>query len=282
VSDGSVRMETTSLLASTLLILLGVLAFGVVRTLTTRLRGGGAWFVTVMPWASGLLYRKGAFVRVLPPGRHFVGLAGQVFQHFTSEQIVLIPAQDVMSQDGFALKLGAVVRFKITDVRRAQEAHANGFHEPLRVAAQMAMRDAAATRTLDDLIAARTALDAEMAASIRPRAAELGLEILGMDLRDLILPAEIRRLLTEPERARREGLAALERARGEQAALRSLANAARLLRNNPELQNLRVLQALNTAPGKTPPTLVLGAGQILPVRMGEASAQPEPDETSPA
>jgi len=272
-------MESTSLLAGTLLVLLGVLSVGVVRTLGTRLRGGRAWFVTVMPWAAGLLYRKGIFVRVLPPGRHFVGLDGQVFQHFTSEQILVIPAQDVMSQDGFPLKLGTVVRFKVMDVRRAQEAHANGFHEPLRVAAQMAMRDAAAIRVLDDLIAHRTTMDAEMTAAIRPRAAELGLEVLGVDLRDLILPAEVRRLLTEPERARREGLAALERARGEQAALRSLANAARLLRNNPELQNLRVLQALNTAPGKTAPTLVLGAGQILPVRTGEAGEQEPPAES---
>lgn len=271
-------METTSLLASTLLVLLGVLAVGVVRTLGARFRGGRSWFVTVMPWAAGLLYRKGVFIRVLPPGRHFVGLDGQVFQHFISEQIVLIPAQDVMSQDGFPLKLGTVVRFKVADVRRAQETHANGFHEPLRVAAQMAMRDAAASRALDDLIAHRTALDAEMTAAIRPRAAELGLEVMGVDLRDLVLPAEVRRLLTEPERARREGLAALERARGEQAALRALANAARLLRNNPELQNLRVLQALNTAPGKTAPTLVLGAGQILPVRTdGRAEPETPPD-----
>jgi len=264
------------------MLLVLVLSGVAVALLAFRLMRGRALFVTIMPWASGLLYRKGAFVRVLPPGRHFIGLNGQVFQHFTSEQIVLIPAQDVMSQDGFPLKLGTVVRFRITDVRRAQETHANGFHEPLRVAAQMAMRDAAAGRTLDDLIANRTTLDAEMTAAIRPRAAELGLEVLGVDLRDLILPAEIRRLLTEPERARREGLAALERARGEQAALRSLANAARLLRNNPELQNLRVLQALNTAPGKTAPTLVLGAGQILPVRRdapGEQDQSADPPAT---
>jgi len=92
-------------------------------------------------------------------------------------------------------------------------------------------------------------------------------------LRDVALSAELRRLITDVERAKREGLAALERARGEQASLRSLANAARLLKGNPELAQLRVLQALQTGPGKLPPTLVLGGGGVLPLR----AAEPQPD-----
>ena len=58
------------------------------------------------------------------------------------------------------------------------------------------------------------------------------------------------------ERARREGQATLERAHAEQAALRALANAARMLKNNPELQNLRLIQALSEAKGAT---VVLGS-----------------------
>lgn len=82
-------------------------------------------------------------------------------------------------------------------------------------------------------------------------------------------------MVTEVERARREGEAALECARGEQAALRSLANAARLLKGNPELHALRVLQALAASPGKVPPTLVLGAGALLPTGSAAPDAAPE-------
>ncbi|HEY0204879.1 MAG TPA: hypothetical protein VGC15_12105, partial [Acetobacteraceae bacterium] len=65
----------------------------------------------------------------------------------------------------------------------------------------------------------------------------------------------------------REGQAALERAHGEQASLRALANAARMLRNNPELQNLRLLQAIGTA--GSPVTIVLGTQTgIVPLREG--------------
>jgi hypothetical protein len=62
-----------------------------------------------------------------------------------------------------------------------------------------------------------------------------------------------------------------KRARGEQAALRSLANSARLLKGNPELMNLRLLHALAGQPGKEAPTVVLGgASGIVPVSKGAA------------
>ena len=58
----------------------------------------------------------------------------------------------------------------------------------------------------------------------------------------------------------------VERARAEQASLRSLANSARMLKGNPELMNLRLLQALNGGPGKPAPTVVLGGAQgLMPV-----------------
>jgi len=60
-------------------------------------------------------------------------------------------------------------------------------------------------------------------------------------VRDLMMLAEIRRIATDAARAKLEAAASLERARGEQAALRALNNAARLLKGNPELMNLRPL-----------------------------------------
>ena len=68
--------------------------------------------------------------------------------------------------------------------------------------------------------------------------------------------------------------AALERARGEHAALRALANAARMLKGNPELMNLRLLQVAERGGGKAP-TLVLGAPTGL--QAVSPYAEPEPD-----
>ena len=73
--------------------------------------------------------------------------------------------------------------------------------------------------------------------------------MLEIDLRDVMLPGDVKTAFTEVLRARAEGRAALERARGESAALRNLANAARLIEANPALMNLRLLQTMAQEPG---------------------------------
>ncbi|MDX9973306.1 MAG: slipin family protein, partial [FCB group bacterium] len=60
---------------------------------------------------------------------------------------------------------------------------------------------------------------------------------------------------------RKECLATLERARGETAALRHLANAASLFEKNPALMTLRAIQALHATSGNT---VVLNLGPDKP------------------
>ena len=84
-------------------------------------------------------------------------------------------------------------------------------------------------------------------------------------------------IFTQVVKARQEGLAALEKARGETAALRNLANAAQMVERNPALIQLRLLQVLAQQPGNT---VVLGmppGGTPIPVR----GASPAPDLSPP-
>ena len=66
-----------------------------------------------------------------------------------------------------------------------------------------------------------------------------------------MVPSELKRAFAGIVAARREGEAALERARGETAALRSLANAGRMIEDNPGLLQLRILQQLGGSSGNT-------------------------------
>jgi hypothetical protein len=61
-------------------------------------------------------------------------------------------------------------------------------------------------------------------------------------------------------------LAALERARGETAALRNLANAAKMLDDNPNLLQLRMLQSLSDTSGNTFVMNMGNGSQIVPVK----------------
>lgn len=260
-----------------LAVLLLIVAILVLAAVAMRL--AGRLGVTVWPWEAGLLYVNGRFVRELPAGRHWAGFAGRAIHRvFTARQVAVVPAQEVLTADGFPVKLSVVAEYRIADARRVQEETGGQWTGLLHTAIQLALRAPVQARSLDALLADRGALEAELVAPVAAAAAAIGIAVDKVALRDLVLPAEVRRMVTDVERAKREGLAALERARGEHAALRSLANAARLMRGNPELHALRVLQALAAQPGKTAPTLVLGAGAVLPVPGAAAEAAPEAEE----
>lgn len=230
----------------------------------------------VNDWEFGLLYRDGRFQRLLESGRHRLRwpmqtTRRQVWKLRRGEQLLQFPPADVVSEDKLLYRIAATLTFEIVEPRVAFE---QSYMEKLRTYAQGAILRLAAERSLDAMIVERLAAQKHLLELLSE--AVTGCRVAAVDVLTLTLPPELRRLYAETERARLEGLASLERARGEQAALRALNNAARMLKGNPELMNLRLLQAITGAGGKSQPTLVLGAETgIRPVR-----SDPEPDEPS--
>lgn len=135
-----------------------------------------------------------------------------------------------------------------------------------------------AAEPIDALLAKRPLLGGQLTEAVRGAALRFGVELIEADLKDLTLPGELKKLFTQVTKARQEGLAALERARGETAALRNLANAAKLVADNPALMQLRLLQVLGEQSGNT---VVLGIGNgatLVPVApRADRLAGPAPD-----
>jgi regulator of protease activity HflC (stomatin/prohibitin superfamily) len=84
---------------------------------------------------------------------------------------------------------------------------------------------------------------------VRASVAELGLEVHDVQVRDLMLAGNLRSAFADVVVARQQGLAALEKARGETAAIRNLANSAELMERHPGIMQLRLLQAVENSPG---------------------------------
>jgi regulator of protease activity HflC (stomatin/prohibitin superfamily) len=130
--------------------------------------------------------------------------------------------------------LSAIAIIRIRDPRKALETNSEGYYSAIYRTLQLALRDIAAGSSLEDLLDQRDKLDERLLVRARPGCEEQGCELLRCNVRDVMMPAEIRRIATETVRAKLEAAASLERARGEQAALRALNNAARLLKGNPQ------------------------------------------------
>ena len=206
--------------------------------------------ITVMDWQRCLLFTDGRFTQVLPPGRHSYRKS-RVTLHTLDvrPRSTVIPGQELLSADGVTLRISALAVWRIEDPLAFFTASANA-EQMLYAAVQIAIRDAVAAISFDDAISDRARLSAGLVEATTAQLTGLGIELTSVVVKDLMLPGELRRAATETVVAREQGRAELERARGEAASLRTLANVARLLEEHPTLLHLRTIQAATT-PGTT-------------------------------
>lgn len=236
--------------------------FIVALAVALLLAAGVAWLgrgvlaaKTVYPWEVGLLYVDGRYEGALQAGRYWLWrpLARREIHNVrVRDQWLVVGPVDVASAEKLPFRLSASISYHVREPRDFYERQGEVL---LRRTLSAALVELAGERTLEQLVANRAEASQALLALAAPKVADC--EIVQGFVDAVQLPPESRRLFIEIEKARLEGLASLERARGEQATLRSLANAARLLKNNPELMNLRLLQAVSAAQkGQT--TLVIG------------------------
>jgi regulator of protease activity HflC (stomatin/prohibitin superfamily) len=206
----------------------------------------------LVPWESAqisehefaLLYRRGRLVGQLPAGVHRLwGRHVQVVRLDRRRQILEVPAQELPTADGVTVKVTAQVAWQITDPVAAVTRDAD-FRQSLYAAVHQAVRVAVATHALAALGAQRQIIATSMREAVITAVSPIGLAVHEAVLKDVMPNAGTRKSMAAVAFAKKEALAALEKARGEQAALRALSNAARLLKDQPELAQIRGLQVL--------------------------------------
>lgn len=225
-------------------------------------RRGPLLKVVIFEFQRGMLYRRGRFERVLEPGRYWLRARDTLVRAIdVRPAFVTVPGQEVLSADGVTLKVSIAAQYEVADLdvafNKTQDATA-----ALYLTLQMALREIIGQAKIDELLANRAQFAERLAAIAAEPVAAVGLRLLAADIKDIMFPGELKRIFAQVVQARQEGLAALEKARGETAALRNLGNAARAVADNPALLQLRMLQAVAGQPGNT---LVWGVPQALPV-----------------
>jgi len=238
---------------------------GIVGAISTAVVGRA--FVTGMVVPEGfvgLLYRHGRFVRSMLPGKHrLFGFGYAVTNVDVRKAQVTVPGQEVLTADNVGIKVSALLSYRVVDAARVTHEVQN-YWEAIYGAAQIALREAIGSVNAEALLENRVNVGGRLRERVASELNAIGIETLSVEIKDVMLPGELRKAFAEAIKARKEGAAALERARAESAALRNLANAAKVLENNPGLMNLRVLQTV--ADAKDGQSFVFGTGVgLMPV-----------------
>jgi regulator of protease activity HflC (stomatin/prohibitin superfamily) len=195
---------------------------------------------------AGLLFVDGKLTERLPAGRHAfwaVGRTAKISRVDTRPTPLEVTAQEILTKDRVGIRVTLTAFTRVADPEKAALAAGDVAGTVYRLV-QFAIREAVATRTLDEILAARDTIDREVRAFVTARAGDLGVEVGEIGVKDVILPGDVRDLLNKVVEAERTAKANLIRRQEETAATRSLLNTARLMEDNPLLLRLKELEAL--------------------------------------
>lgn len=244
----------------TLIIIAGIIA----AILVTKFRH----VYSVPEGWTGLLYRHGLYVRRNNAGRHVIWGRGWAINFVDLRRAtLLVPGQDVLTAEGVGLKFSLLVAYQVAEPAKAAHETQNWLNELYNLT-QLALRAVINGIAVEALLNQKLEIGAQLLAGVKAGAEKFGVDVLAVEVKDVALPPDLKRAFAEVLKAKHEGQAALERARGETAALRNLANAARVVEDNPALMNLRLMQSLAAAQNAGN-ILVLGMpGGFIPLKNG--------------
>ena len=208
----------------------------------------------------GVLFEDGRYVETLPPGKYafWKNVAKVTLVPVDLRETMLdIGGQEIMTADKVTLRLNAVATYRVADAHKALST-ADDARQALYREAQLALRAAIGARELDQFLADKDDVAKELEAAVRERVAALGLEVLSVGIRDVILPGDMKDLMNKVTEAKKAAEANLIVRREETAAIRSQANTARLLQDNPTLMRLRELEVLEKVATSAKLNVVLG------------------------
>ncbi|MBD2252509.1 slipin family protein [Nostoc parmelioides] len=200
----------------------------------------------VPPQHIGLLYINQEFQTQLPSGKHAWWLFGRSWQTEVfdlRQQTLEVSGQDILSKDKVPLRLNLTAGYRILDPLRAK----NGLSDIINYLykeLQFALRGAVGEKSLDALLEDKGAIDRSIFEYIRQKTADYGIEVDSVGVKDIILPGEIKTILSKVVEAEKAAQANVIRRREETAATRSMLNTAKVMEDNPVALRLKELEVL--------------------------------------
>lgn len=217
----------------------------------------------------GILFRFGKFVKILNPGWSVII---PVIESITKVDIRTkasdVPAQEAITKDNVSVMINAVLYYRVNDASKAV-LEVENFRYAVAQLAQTTMRNAIGSVTLDELLAERNKISNEICHIIDKASDPWGIKVENVELKDVALPPDMKRVLAIAAEAEREKVAVITKAQGELEASENLAKAAKVMAETPGALQLRTLATLSDVSGDKSNTIVF----CLPVELIQAAGK---------
>ncbi len=185
-----------------------------------------------------------------------------------------VPPQDVITRDNVTVKVNAIVYFRVMDAEKAIIAVEDYLYATSQMA-QTTLRSVLGQSQLDDLLAKREEINAELQRIIDLQTEPWGIKVTAVEVKNVDLPQEMIRAIAKQAEAERERRAKVIHADGEFQAAHKLSEAADIISRNPATLQLRFLQTLTEVSAEKNSTIVFP----IPIDIISPFVQSRKDQT---
>ena len=193
----------------------------------------------------GIKFTLGKFSKIMSPGWKIVL---PIFQSYKKVDIrtkaVDVPEQDAITKDNVSVRINAVIYYKVFDASKAV-LEVENFYFAVGQLAQTTMRNAVGSVSLDELLSERDKISEEICNIIDKATDPWGIKVENVELKDVSLPEEMKRVIDRVAEAEREKEAVITKAKGEVEASLNLSKAADLMSKTPGAMHLRTLSTIS-------------------------------------
>lgn len=193
----------------------------------------------------GIKFCLGKYKKILEPGWRIVL---PIFESYKKVDIrtkaVDVPKQETITKDNVSIEINAVIYYKVFDASKAI-LEVENFYYAVSQLAQTTMRNIVGSVSLDELLCEREKVSTEICKVIDAATDEWGIKVSNVELKDIALPEEMKRVLAKAAEAEREKAAVITKAAGEVEAANNLAKAASIISEVPGALHLRTLSTIN-------------------------------------
>jgi len=198
----------------------------------------------LMEYERGVIFFLGKVQGVKGPGIIIVLPLIQTMRRVNLQTVTMdVPAQDVITRDNVSVKVNAVIFFRVVDPQRATLAVQDYLYSTSQIA-QTTLRSVLGQSQLDELLAKRDEINAELQRIIDQQTEPWGVKVTVVEVKNVDLPQEMQRAIAKQAEAERERRAKVIHAEGEFQASQKLLEAADVMARNPIALQLRYLQTL--------------------------------------
>ncbi|MFH1439979.1 MAG: slipin family protein [Candidatus Woesearchaeota archaeon] len=199
----------------------------------------------VNEYERGVRFTLGKYSGIMMPGLRIIIPLLQSWQKVDMRiKAVDVPDQESITKDNITVGINAVIYYKVMDAAKVI-IEVEHYNYAISQLAQTTMRNIVGEVELDELLSKRDQVSDKIQVIVDKATDPWGIKVDTVELKDITLPADMKRVIGKQAEAEREKRAVIIKAEGEVIAAANMAKAANTLSKSSGALHLRTLQTLN-------------------------------------